>query len=579
MGWKERPLQNPIIATKLSSELNSLPLPLARFLVLRGIDSYNGARNYFRSTKEDLHDPKGLVDIEMAGQRIADAITSKERVLVYGDFDADGVTSTALILKFLQSHQLDTEFYIPHRQQENHGFHASGVEVARSHHCSLMIVVDCGTNDEETAELAREAGIDLIICDHHQNDDLQPVCHAHINPNQSRCSYPVKEISACALAYKMIQVTLEKLGQSPESADQYLDLVAISTICDIMPLVGENRILAQEGLKELRSSPHPALKSLMTISKCNQPRLSSSDIAMQLGPRLNAAGRLAHASEAVNLLMSKTKSEAEPLAKRLDQLNQLRKSHTAKLVPVASKLARIQLAGRLTSALVLHHSDWHPGILGMAASRMVEEFHIPAIILTDVPNSDGSEVFGSVRTYGEIHILAALTACQNLLIRYGGHAKAAGLTLKKDDLPQFRDALNSEIRKQSHTHSVSEEIEYDAQLHLSDISGKFERILNRCQPFGKANEAPLFLIENLYPLSVQSLTAGRHLRLTVQDLESSTKMVAIGFGMGHHHLTAEEARLNNARIDILCHIEENWWNGTTTTQLRFTALRPHDSHE
>lgn len=579
MGWIERPLQNVAIVATLSSELNSLPMSLARFLVLRGIDNYDSARNYFRSTKDNLHDPKGLADIELAGQRIADAITSKEHVLVYGDFDADGVTSTALILKFLQSHQLDTEFYIPHRQNENHGFHASAVETAQSHHCTLIIVVDCGTNDEETADLIRDAGIDLIICDHHQNDDKQPVCHAHVNPNQSRCSYPVKDISACALAYKMIQVTLEKLGQPPELADQYLDLVAISTICDIMPLVGENRILAQEGLKVLRSSTHPALKSLVTISKCNQHRLSSSDIAMQLGPRLNAAGRLAHASEAVDLLMAQTKSEAEPLAKRLDLLNQSRKSHTAKLVPVASKLARTQLAGRLTNALVLYHSDWHPGILGMAAARMVEEFQIPAVILTDVPNSDGSEVFGSVRTSGDIHILNALNACQDLLIRFGGHAKAAGLTLKKDDLPQFRDQLDVEVQKQSHARNVSTNLEYDAQVHLTDISGKFERILDRCQPFGKANEAPLFLIENLYPLSVQLLTAGRHLRLTVQDPESSTKMVAIGFGMGHHHRTAEEARVKHTRIDILCHVEENWWNGTVSTQLRFTALRPHEHYQ
>jgi len=555
--------------------LNSLPLSLARVLVLRGIDSYDVARDYFRSTKEDFHDPHGLADIDLAGQRIADAVTSKERVLVYGDFDADGVTSTTLILKFLQSHLLDPEFYIPHRQNENHGFHASAVKTARSHHCSLIIVVDCGTNDEETAELVREAGIDLIICDHHQNDDQQPICHAHVNPNQSRCSYPVKEISACALAYKMIQVTLEKLGQSPELADQYLDLVAISTICDIMPLVGENRILSQEGLEVLRSSSHPAMKSLITISNCNQHRLSGSDIAMQLGPRLNAAGRLEHASEAVNLLMAQTKSEAEPLAKRLDQLNQLRKSYTAKLIPVASKMARTQLAGRLTSALVLYHSEWHPGILGMAAARMVEEFQLPAVILTDAPNSDGKDVFGSVRTSGDIHILDALNACQDLLIRHGGHAKAAGLTLKKEDLPLLKDRLNSEVQQQSSTHILSKDIEYDAPLHISEIPGKFERILNRCQPFGKSNEAPLFLIENLYPLSVQLLTAGRHLRLTVQDPDSSTKMVAIGFGMGHHHLTAEEARVQKTRIDILCHVEENWWNGTVTTQLRFTALRPH----
>jgi len=575
MGWKERPLQNPAIVNQLSSELNSLPLSLARVLVLRGIDSYDVARDYFRSTKEDFHDPHGLADIDLAGQRIADAVTSKERVLVYGDFDADGVTSTTLILKFLQSHLLDPEFYIPHRQNENHGFHASAVKTARSHHCSLIIVVDCGTNDEETAELVREAGIDLIICDHHQNDDQQPICHAHVNPNQSRCSYPVKEISACALAYKMIQVTLEKLGQSPELADQYLDLVAISTICDIMPLVGENRILAQEGLEVLRSSSHPAMKSLITISNCNQHRLSGSDIAMQLGPRLNAAGRLEHASEAVNLLMAQTKSEAEPLAKRLDQLNQLRKSYTAKLIPVASKMARTQLAGRLTSALVLYHSEWHPGILGMAAARMVEEFQLPAVILTDAPNSDGKDVFGSVRTSGDIHILDALNACQDLLIRHGGHAKAAGLTLKKEDLPLLKDRLNSEVQQQSSTHILSKDIEYDAPLHISEIPGKFERILNRCQPFGKSNEAPLFLIENLYPLSVQLLTAGRHLRLTVQDPDSSTKMVAIGFGMGHHHLTAEEARVQKTRIDILCHVEENWWNGTVTTQLRFTALRPH----
>ncbi len=575
MRWIERPIENQTNVKVLSEALNSLPEPLTRFLILRGIDSVDAARNYFRATKENLYDPHLLSEVDLAAERIARAVTEKEKVLVYGDFDADGVTSTALVLQFLKSHGIATISYIPHRQKENHGFHVSGVELARAKECSLLIVVDCGTNDEETARQAKNAGIDLIICDHHENEDKHPECYAHVNPNRKNCTYPVKEISACALAYKMIQVTFEVLGKPAHLADQYLDLVAISTVCDIMPLIAENRILVQEGLNLLRISPHPGLKALVSVSKCNREHLTAADIGMQLGPRLNAAGRLAHAEEALALLMANAEGDAQKLAKRLDELNKSRKTLAAKLRPVASKLARTQLAGEHTSALVLYHSEWHPGILGSAASQMVREFARPAMILTDVPNSDGKEIFGSVRTWGDIHILEALANCEKILIRFGGHAKAAGLTLKRENLPLLKAQFNAEVLSQIGDQRIEAALEYDAGLTMEMIPGKFERILNLCQPFGKENEAPLFFMKNLLPTSVRRLSEGKHLKMKLQSTHSSTVMDAIGFQQGKHYAVVEEARVNKTGLDLLCHVEKNQWKGRVTTQLRIQALRVH----
>ncbi len=575
MLWIERPIGDETVVQALSDDLNSLPKPLTRFLILRGVDSLDAAQHYFRATQASLHDPHLLANIDVAARRIAQAIKTKENVLVYGDFDADGVTSTALVVHFLRSHGLTTSSYIPHRQEENHGFHASGIELACSRESTLIIVVDCGTNDEETAALAKEAGIDLVICDHHQNEGNNPFCCAHVNPNRKGCDYPLKDVSACALAYKLIQVTLEELDQPAHLADEYLDLVAISTVCDIMPLVDENRILVREGLKKLRAAPRLGLRALSSVAGCDQEHLTAGDIAMQLGPRLNAAGRLAHADEALALLMVESESEAMAYAKRLNELNVDRKKLAARLRPVAKKLAQTQLAGSHTSALVLHHPDWHPGILGPAASQIVREFGRPAVMLTDVPGSDGKEVFGSVRTHGDIHILNAITGCKDMLIRFGGHAKAAGVTLKEEDLLLFREQLNAEVLSQAGRLVVEPQLEYDSQLSLATIPGKFERVLKSCQPFGKGNEAPLFFMEGLRPVSVRLLSRGQHLKMTLKDPQSHVTMDAIGFWQGRHHAIAEKAHAQQTGLDILCYVEENRWNGRVTTQLRIEALREH----
>lgn len=575
MSWIERSIGNPNAVQELSDALNSLPPPLARVLILRGIDSLDAARAYFRGTREDLYSPHLLAEMDHAAQRIAQAITKKEKVLVYGDFDADGVTSTALVLRFLQSHEVPTAWYIPHRVKENHGFHTVGVDEAKAQECSLIIVVDCGTNGEESAAYARDAGIELIICDHHQNEGRSPVCHAHVNPNRESCTYPQKDISACVVAYKMVQATLEVLGHSKALADQYLDLVAISTVCDVMPLKGENRILVRDGLEHLRACTHPGLRELISVSKCVQERLTAADIAMQLGPRLNAAGRLAHAREALDVLMTSSEVDAKQRVQRLNELNESRKVHGSKLHSVAGKLAQVQLHGSQTSALVLHHEEWHPGILGPAAAQMVREFSIPAVMLTDVPDSDGKEVFGSARTWGDVDILEAMYACQDLLTKFGGHAASAGLSLRREDIQLFRERFNAEVGKQIKDRPPFPPSEYDARLSIGEISGKFERVLRLFQPFGKGNEAPLFLVENVHPVSVRLLSGGKHLKMQVRETDDSRAIDAIGFHKGHHHITAEEARVQKSGLDFLCYVEENWWNGRVTMQLRIEALRPH----
>ena len=579
MPWIERKVHDPDLVQRLSLVLNELPLPLARALVLRGVDSLDSARTYFRATLEETHDPRLLSTMDDAASRLSRAIREKERVLVYGDFDADGVTSTALVVDFLRRRGVLASYFIPSRFEDGYGFHERGVTTALAQEASLLVVVDCGTTAVETAALARKLGLDVIICDHHENADAAPPCIAHVNPKRNECAYPFKELSACGLAFKVVQATLALLGEPPDAAREYLEFVALSTVCDLVPLCDENRILVREGLDILRSTSRCGLRALMNVAGVNAPDVRSTDIAMRLGPRLNAAGRLAHSSIAVELLLANTHEQAAALASELEDVNNQRRDLGKEVERLASMLARTQLAGAHTQALVLYHPEWHPGVLGPAASRIVSAFGRPTVLLANDPRKTSDtktwngQAVGSARSVEELNMHEALQSCSELLTRFGGHAQAAGLTLPADDIPRFRERLNAYTKKHLHAHSLVPRTTYDASLAAVDISDRFVSVLKQCEPFGKGNEEPLFYVTDLCVASARPTRTGEHLLLTVKTPGGERRLNAVAFWHGDKFTAMEEARIQQSPIEILCAVSENTYNGRTRVQLRVEELR------
>ncbi len=582
MTWIERKVQNPDLVQQLSHVLNDLPLPLARALVLRGIDSFETARTYFRATLEETHDPWLLQTMEEAASRLARAIQSQERVLVYGDFDVDGVTSTTLVVDFLRSRGTQVDYFIPSRLEDGHGFHERGVKTALAQNATLIVVVDCGTSATETAALARKHRLDIIICDHHENTGVNPPSVAHINPKRNGCTYPFKELSACGLAYKMAVSTCELLNEPPETTREYLDLVALSTVCDVMPLHDENRILVREGLEVLRSTTRYSLQALMNVAGVEPSEIRSNDIAMRLGPHLNAAGRLAHAGLAVELLLEKNFEQAFQLAFQLGELNTKRKGLGKEIETTASKLARTQLAGAHPHALVLHDPEWHPGVLGPVANRIVEAFGRPTILLTNDPQDQRDAetrsglVVGSARSVEGLDIHDALASCRDLLTKFGGHAQAAGLSIPAVDIPVLRERLNAYVRTRIDTRFVVTSTGYDAKLAATDINQRFVNVLKQCEPFGKNNEEPLFCIPDLHVVSVRTTRTGEHLSLTFKAPGKGRQLDAIAFWHGDKLIAMEEARIQQLPVELLCRVTENTFNGRTRLQLRVEALRTAD---
>lgn len=583
MAWIERPTDDPDSPVQLSSVLNDIPLPLARALVLRGIDTFDVAKQYFRAKMEATHDPFKLDGMAAAAERMAQAVKNREHVIVCGDFDADGVTSTTLLLDFLSSQGCTVSYAIPDRFTDGHGFHRSGVDEAVACGASLIVVVDCGTSAVETAEYAASRELDLIICDHHENNGVQPQCVAHINPKRSECTYPFAEMAACGLAYKLVVATLNHLGQPLDAAQSLLDLVAIGTIADVVPLIDENRILVREGLEMMRQSQRPGLCALAGNSRLTFEKLEAGDIGMKIAPMLNAAGRLEHAKHAVDLLRASA-HDADQRAGKLNALNEARKSQSRRVETEARKLAKKQLAGSHTHALVLVDPKWHPGVLGPAASHIARAFTRPTLLLTAKPPEtvrNPQLLTGSARSIEGVNIYDAIASCEDLLIKFGGHAQAAGVTLRTVDYHQFRERLNAYVEAHCDPDALVSRFYYDAELRLSDISGRFMSLLRQFQPIGKDNESPIFRVRDAY-ISFLKAVSGNHLQLRVCDKPVSgngttygdtAQFRCIAFGYGKMFKKLEELRQLQAPIEMLCAVEDNTFMGRTTTQLRIEQMR------
>lgn len=569
--WAWRPIVDEASVDRLGQELNDLPQALARALVIRGISTFEKAREFFRPTLALLHDPFLMQDMEAAAVRLAAAIHAGERVLVYGDYDVDGTTSAALMNTFLRSMGVDASFYIPDRFKEGYGLSCEGIDHALEKRASLIVALDCGITGHAPATYAREKGIDLVICDHHTVSDTIPDAVAVLDPKRPDCPYPFKELTGCGVGFKLVQATLRKIGLQEDIAFEYLDLVALSIASDIVPILGENRVLMLEGLRRIQENPRPGLAALSQVSGTKLDRCSTTQIVFSIGPRINAAGRLGSAATAVELLATNDEKHGRVLAARLETMNRERRSLDQETMEKAIDLVEQSAATCMEHAIVLHQPDWHLGVIGIVASRLVERFYKPSILLS----TQNGEAKGSARSIANLNIYAALDACSDLLSQFGGHMYAAGLSLPEENVAAFRDRLNEIVKRDATPELMQPELQIDAGLLLSEVTPRFWSVLQQFGPFGPENREPVFYSANLQIVSQPTVVGDGHLKFRIREDGATAGDVfdVIGFGQHQHLPLIRKCKIERHPIEMLYTISENRWQGRTTLQLKMKDVR------
>jgi len=567
--WVLRPQPAEELVARLRSALNELPEPLARVLAIRGIDSYDEAKLFFRPELEHMHDPFRMKDMDRAVERVLQAIASSERVLVYGDYDVDGATATSVMVSFLRSCGLDPVYFIPHRIRDGYGLQQIGIDYAANAHATLIIALDCGITAHDEAAYAKARGLDLIICDHHTADDSIPDAVAVLNPKRPDCEYPFKGLSGCGVGFKLIQGVIQKMGRETEDAVQFLDLVALSIASDIVPIVGENRVMMRVGLNQIRKNPRLGLRMLATESGLDLSSCDTGNIVFGIGPRINAAGRLSDAKHAVELLLTSDESTAQRLAAELNEINLERRHIDSETLERALEIARNRPEEAGTNALVIHDPSWHVGVIGIVASRLVEHFYRPVVMLATV---DG-EAKGSARSIKGFNIYDALKDSAELMTRFGGHEYAAGLTLPEENIPLLRERLDAYASKHLTEDILRPEIEIDATLRLSDLTERFWAVLKQFGPFGPENRRPVFYGNDLIVVGYPSVVGSGHLKFKVRQADGppGSGLDVIGFNM-HEHLPTVRSSPQD-RIEMVFTVDENTWNNRRSLQLKLKDVR------
>lgn len=538
---------------------------IARLLVLRNIDTYEQAKSFFRPSLNELHDPFLMKDMDKATKRLATAIREGEKILIYGDYDVDGTTATSIVYTFLKDFGVDVDYYIPHRFKEGYGINPAGIKYAIDHSIDLIISVDCGITAIKEAEVARENGIDLIICDHHNVSGQIPNAVAVLDPKRPDCSYPFDGLSGAGVGFKLVQGTTKVLGLSKKIPLKLLDLVAISTASDIVPIIDENRILMREGLKLINKNPRLGIKALLDLIRMQPGTINTSSIVFSIGPRINAAGRMGDASKAVKLLIAETPAEAKAYAHELESINIKRRDKDSQTLEQALTMVDSKFDVDKISSMVLHDADWHLGVIGIVASRLVDAYSRPTIMLSTV---DGM-LKGSARSIKGFNIYDAIKECEDLLEQFGGHEFAAGLTMKQENLEEFRSRIDTIASEQLTEEDFEPDLPIDGDLDLSTIDMKFWKLLNQFEPFGPGNLRPIFVSKNVRVVGVPTIVGKGHLKMRVAQ-NGSGVFDTIGFNM-HEYLPI----IRNARdgaMEIAYSLEENYWNGSRKLQLKLRDI-------
>lgn len=550
-------------ASVLAEQLG-IPEKIAQLLAIRGIKTYDEARYFFRPEIENVHDPFLMKDMDAGTERLALAIRKSEKVLVYGDYDVDGTTATSCLYTFLKEFGVDADYYIPHRFKEGYGINPDGIKYAEEIEATLIVSVDCGITAIEEAEVAKSKGIDLVICDHHTVGDGIPDAVAVLDPKRPDCNYPFDGLSGAGVGYKLIQGTIKKLGLPQSVSYKFLDLVAISIASDIVPIIDENRVLMKAGLRMIQRSPRVGIKSLLDLINVSQDEVNTSKIVFSIGPRINAAGRMGDASTAVKLMISETIAEAKSHAHELESVNLKRRDTDSKTMKEAMAQIDEDFDMEEVSTIVLYQKDWHLGVIGIVASRLVDLYHRPAIMLSNV---DG-KVKGSARSVKGFNIYNAIKKCEDLLEQFGGHEFAAGLTLKEGNLSEFRRRMNELAYTDLSENSFEPELTVDAKLDLEEVDMKFWKLLSQFEPFGPGNLRPVFISEGVKVVGEPTIVGNGHLKMRVRQ-NGSGVFDTIGFNM-HEFLPAVR---NGQPFKVAYVLEENNWNGRRTLQLRLKDIQ------
>jgi single-stranded-DNA-specific exonuclease len=561
--WTINETGNQDTVQELSAGLGIHPV-LSTLLLHRGVQTFDEAKYFFRPLIEHLHDPFLMAGMEQAIERIDKAIANNEKILIYGDYDVDGTTSVALVYSFFSKRYDKLEFYIPDRYLEGYGISTKGIDYAAENGFALIIALDCGIKSVDKIAYANTLDVDFIICDHHLPADELPAAIALLDPKRPGCDYPYKELSGCGIGFKLIQAYAQAHDIPFEEITCYLDLVAISIACDIVHITGENRVLAHFGLQQINTNPCIGVKALMGVAKKTDSAYSISDVVFLLGPRINAAGRIDDAKHAVELLIACHEDDASAKGVLINIKNQERKEHDLSITGDALSMIDNDQILIDRKSTVVYNEGWHKGVIGIVASRLTEKYYRPTIVLT---RSNG-HVAGSARSVRGFDLYEALCGCSDLLIQFGGHKYAAGLTMKPENVPAFIDKFEEVVSTTIPPELLIPEIQIEAELQLNQIDSKFFRILQQFAPFGPENMSPVFLSKNVYVRGVAGLVGSQHVKMSV-DQPGSPFFEAIAFGQAEHL-----DNINSGKpFDICYSIEENVWRERRSIQLNIKGIR------
>ncbi|MFZ5970040.1 MAG: single-stranded-DNA-specific exonuclease RecJ [Bacteroidota bacterium] len=560
--WIYKPIPSTQQVEEISKSIN-LNSYLSAILIQRGITDFDLAKNFFRPTLQQLHDPLLMQDMDKAVARLHKAIVSQEKILIYGDYDVDGTTAVSVVHSYLTTFYPHVDFYIPDRHAEGYGVSERGIQWAEENGFSLIVALDLGIKASDMVVLARHKGIDFIICDHHLPGHEIPQAVAVLDPKRDDCTYPFRELSGCGIGFKLIQAYARQYRQE-EEVYQYLDLVAVSIASDIVSINGENRVLAFHGLKKLNENPSPGLKALKNIAAIKTD-LDISGVVFTLGPRINAAGRVAHARGAVELLIAKTEEEANALAEKVNIKNDLRREFDANITEEA--IAMIEGDERLLQAksTVLYKNTWNKGVIGIVAARCVEKFYRPTVILTE----SNEKITGSARSVNGFDLYEAIAACSDLLEKFGGHKYAAGLTLEPANLEAFQQRFEEVVAERLTDEMRIPVVEIDITVHFDAITPKFVSVLKQMAPFGPENPKPVFEARNVYVMNSLGSFKDKHIRFLAAQLGNENVFNVVGFDCMEHYNRLSQGE----RFRMAFTIEENTYNGVTSVQLRIKDIK------
>lgn len=545
----------------LQQALNIHPV-ICRVLVQRGIETFGSAKDFFRPQLSTLPDPWLMKDMDKAVDRILSAINTREKILVFGDYDVDGTTSVACMYQFLKKVHPYLDFYIPHRYREGYGVSKAGIDFAAENGFTLIISLDCGIKSADLIAYAKSLGIDFIVCDHHLPDDILPAAAAILNPKQKGCNYPYKELCGCGVGFKLMSALAPQLNLGDEEVMEFLDLVATAIAADIVPMTGENRILAFHGLKKANENPNKGIKALMQLSSLTK-ELHINNLVFMIAPRVNAAGRMDDARKAVQMFVADTYEEALHYAEMLHSDNTDRKEADSNITEEALTLISENAAWKDRRSTLVFKPHWHKGVVGIVASRLIEHHYRPTIVLTQ----SGDYAAGSARSVPGFNLYEAIHACREHLLGYGGHFAAAGMTLELAQIDAFRDKFEEVVSSTIDPALLVPEVVVDAEIALKDIKWPFYNILSQMEPFGPENLRPVFISRRVMDTGYSKIVKEQHVRFSLR--QDNTVITGIGFNM------AEKFALLQMKkpVDVVFKIDENEWNGEKTLQLRMVDFR------